>query len=461
MHGSLTFSNPNATFQKDHPYIIWNAIGVNTPRMGYASDQKDGTFLIASLKGTTYQTGLAIGGGSGNLLWKGERVLTASDMYVLPTASCTVKGGVKPAYSSTKAATLTTAAASNTTTPTIAAKTTTSGRYYAVESDINGVLFVNVPWSNTNTKVTSVGNHYTPSADDSSALSADASSTTSASWASTSLVTGVNLQRDAAGHVVGITVDSIRMPRNPNTHAVSSVNGKTGAVTLTYSDVGAASSSHGTHVTASTVKSALGIGTGTTKFLREDGSWATPAYYTLSKAKVEAVLTGAITSHTHSYLPLSGGTLTGALTGTTATFTSVKGAVWNDYAEYRSGASTEPGKVVKECPDGILRITESRLEPGCEIISDTFGFAIGETDECKTPVATSGRVLAYPFEDKDTFELGQAVCSGPNGTVSKMTREEVMMYPERIIGTVSEIPQYETWGTGNVAVNERIWIRVR
>ena len=139
----------------------------------------------------------------------------------------------------------------------------------------------------------------------------------------------------------------------------------------------------------------------------------------------------------------------------------ITGAVWNDYAEYRSGETTEPGKVVKECPDGILRITESRLEPGCEIISDTFGFAIGETEDCKTPIAASGRVLAYPFEDRNTFELGQAVCSGPNGTVSKMTREEIMMYPERIIGTVSEIPNYETWGTGNVQVNGRIWIRIR
>ena len=150
------------------------------------------------------------------------------------------------------------------------------------------------------------------------------------------------------------------------------------------------------------------------------------------------------------------------LTGTaTIRAGAVYGAVWNDYAEYRSGETTEPGKVVKECPDGTLRITESRLEPGCEIISDTFGFAIGETEDCKTPIAASGRVLAYPFEDRNTFELGQAVCSGPNGTVSKMTREEIMMYPERIIGTVSEIPNYETWGTGNIQVSGRIWIRIR
>ena len=31
------------------------------------------------------------------------------------------------------------------------------------------------------------------------------------------MVTGVNLQRDAKGHVTGVTVDSIKMPSNPNT----------------------------------------------------------------------------------------------------------------------------------------------------------------------------------------------------------------------------------------------------
>ena len=145
------------------------------------------------------------------------------------------------------------------------------------------------------------------------------------------------------------------------------------------------------------------------------------------------------------------------------TITCIKlyGAVWNDYAEYRSGEITEPGRVVHECPDGIMRMSTKRLESACEIISDTFGFAIGETDECKTPIAATGRVLAYVDSDRYDFNLGDAVCSGVNGTVSKMTREEIMMYPERIIGTVSEIPEYETWGTGNVKVNGRIWIRIR
>lgn len=67
-----------------------------------------------------------------------------------------------------------------------------------------------------NTKVTSATNHYTPSANTASELSVDASSTTAATWNSTSIVTGVNLQRDAKGHVVGVTVDSVKMPANPN-----------------------------------------------------------------------------------------------------------------------------------------------------------------------------------------------------------------------------------------------------
>lgn len=91
-----------------------------------------------------------------------------------------------------------------------------TGKFYAVKVDKNGKLAVNVPWTDTDTKVTSAANHYTPAADSSAALSANASSTTAATWNSTSLVTGVNLQRDAKGHVTGVTVNSIKMPANPN-----------------------------------------------------------------------------------------------------------------------------------------------------------------------------------------------------------------------------------------------------
>lgn len=139
----------------------------------------------------------------------------------------------------------------------------------------------------------------------------------------------------------------------------------------------------------------------------------------------------------------------------------VFGAVWNDMAEYRKSDEQEPGRTICECGDGSLRRATKRLQPGAFIISDTFGFAIGETDECKTPVAIAGRVLAFPYEDWWTFEPGEPVCAGPNGTISKMTRREARKYPERIIGTVSELPTYEKWGDNQIKVNGRIWIKVK
>ena len=144
--------------------------------------------------------------------------------------------------------------------------------------------------------------------------------------------------------------------------------------------------------------------------------------------------------------------------------TSVYGAVWNDYAEFRiCNEDFKPGQVVLENGDDTLSITNQRLQRGCSIISDTFGFAIGETDEAKCPIAVTGRVLAYPFEPIEEFRnhIGYPVCSGPNGTVSIMTEEEEEKYPSRIIGTISAIPDYKTWGSGNVEVKNRVWIKVK
>ena len=525
--------------------------------------------------------------------------------------------------------------------PAIANRSTTAGRYYGVETDSAGAMFINVPWTDTNTKVTAVGNHYTPAADSAQALSVDASSTTKATWGSTSLVTGVNLQRDAAGHVTGVTVDSIQMPANPNsdthhtaylyvgasgasanttsavsdpyivlkengatrsnvqlkagnnvsisgnngiitissTSAVTSVFGRTGAVTLTKDDVttalgytppssnttytaGTALTLSGTQfsvssanvstmmnllgegtsaaqlddyliaqyagggtttttyhrrkvrnvINATVVKAALGTGTGTTKYLREDGTWVAPPNTTYSagtglslssnKFSISTVpianggtgatsaagarsnlavvgytlvpeLTGGSDFASTEYLPTAGGTMKGALTlqstltGTSGTFSgnlkaaTVQGAVWNDYAEYRELIDTiEPGRCVVEVGDDKLIWANGRLAPCAYVISDTFGFSIGETEKAKAPVAVAGRVLAYPYEDRNSFNIGDAVCSGPNGTVSKMTRQEIMQYPERIIGTVSSIPSYGVW-ENKIVVNDRIWIKIK
>ena len=74
--------------------------------------------------------------------------------------------------------------------------------------------------------------------------------------------------------------------------------------------------------------------------------------------------------------------------------------------------------------------------------------------------AVAGRALVYTYEDRNTYQPGEALCTGPNGTVSRMTREEIKEYPDCIIGYVSAIPTYERWGTGNIEVNGRIWIKV-
>lgn len=139
----------------------------------------------------------------------------------------------------------------------------------------------------------------------------------------------------------------------------------------------------------------------------------------------------------------------------------VYGGVWNDYAEYRNVETNIPGTCVIEQGDGTLLPSTERLMGGAAIISDTFGFAIGKTEKTTTPIAVCGRVLAFPFEDKEKFQAGDAVCSGPNGTISKMTREEIKEWPDRIIGIVSEIPTYEYWGTDNIEVKGRIWITIK
>ena len=70
----------DASANSDGANLKWGTVNSKNPYIGYASDQVDGTFVVGSLLGTNYASGLAIGGGSGNLLWKGTRVATTNDM---------------------------------------------------------------------------------------------------------------------------------------------------------------------------------------------------------------------------------------------------------------------------------------------------------------------------------------------------------------------------------------------
>lgn len=89
------------------------------------------------------------------------------------------------------------------------------------------------------------------------------------------------------------------------------------------------------------------------------------------------------------------------------------------------------GRCVYEMGNDTMALTTKRLQKGCRIISDTFGFNIGETENAHTPVAVSGRVLAYFLEGREVAKehIGDFVCSGPNGTISLMTTEEYLKCP--------------------------------
>lgn len=182
------------------------------------------------------------------------------------------------------------------------------------------------------------------------------------------------------------------------------------------------------------------------------------------------------------YFPTAGGTITGVTvfsntTASTSTSTGavrisgglgvagdvyggkVHGAVYNDYAEYRQSIEPiEPGYIVYSGDNGILYKTVERLQFFEGVVSDTFGFSIGKTDKFQTPLAVAGRVLVYTDEE---LHAGDVVCAGPHGKACKMANEEIKEHPDRIVGIVSEIPNYKTWGTENVEVNGRIWIRIK
>ena len=73
----------------------------------------------------------------------------------------------------------------------------------------------NAKFTDTDTKVTSAANHYTPTTVSGSDLTKSASGAT-ASWG-IDVVKGVTLNTDGKGHVTGLSVTSGKLPSNPNT----------------------------------------------------------------------------------------------------------------------------------------------------------------------------------------------------------------------------------------------------
>lgn len=139
----------------------------------------------------------------------------------------------------------------------------------------------------------------------------------------------------------------------------------------------------------------------------------------------------------------------------------MQGAAWNDYAELREiSGDALPGQVVCDQGDGTVALSNKLYQPCAHVVSDTFGHLIGEKKEGMVPIAVAGRVLvALDSSIAEGVEVGDCVCAGLNGLAHKMTRQEIINYPDRIIGTVCEIPKDNF--IGSIEVDGRIWINVK
>ena len=139
----------------------------------------------------------------------------------------------------------------------------------------------------------------------------------------------------------------------------------------------------------------------------------------------------------------------------------MQGAAWNDYAEYRpfEGETPQPGQIVCDTGHGTVQLSTRKLQPCAHIISDTYGYIIGDSTNA-VPIALAGRTLVCLDQlSLLNLQLGDCICAGSNGFASKMTRQEITNFPEAIIGIVCEIPegaQHKPAGLDN-----RVWVNVK
>ena len=394
---------------------------------GYCTDQTDGTSFIGGVfdaNATTYPyaQGLAIGGTSGNLLWKGKVVATTDQ---IPTS-----------FTITAAAT---------------------------DDDV-----IVLTGTNGTNKVTFDAKH---AAQGPAAGYTSGNTTTSISGSGASAKIKIpQITVNKYGHVTAAADEeiTITMPTLPTNYAKTNAANSFAAAntfnsTTTFKgNIVLDPALYGSSLPNST--------TGGQLYFMEDNSPSLPSGGATNQilvsdasgnAKWHSVAKSTDTSK--RYLVNTGSA--SGLDYVESVYTQdnvLFGAAWNDYAEFRAQKEIiEPGYCVASNDNGQVYKTTEKYQACDGIVSDTYGFAIGETKESNTPLAVAGRVLAYFEGNREDYHAGDTVCAGPNGKICKMTRAEIHEWPDRIIGIVSEIPQYESWGENNIKVNNRIWIKIK
>lgn len=304
--GKLTISATNTTY---------GLASSSSNGLMSASDKTKLDGISAGANNYTHPTSsgnkhIPSGGSSGQILrWSadGTAVWGADNNTTYGIATNSTNGLIKPWYNHTAASTGPTAG-SNSTAVAVNAITTTSGRYYALEMDNAGRGFVNVPWSNTTY------------------------STFKAATSSAAGGTGL-VPAPAVGKQTSFLRGDGTWVVPTNTNTTYTFASGTGAFTVTPSGGSAQTVSIGKPATAGAADTATKLSTARTiNGTSFNGSanittanWGTSRTLTIGNtgksvngsANVSwslGEIGAAASSHTHSYLPLSGGTLTGALT---------------------------------------------------------------------------------------------------------------------------------------------------
>jgi hypothetical protein len=139
----------------------------------------------------------------------------------------------------------------------------------------------------------------------------------------------------------------------------------------------------------------------------------------------------------------------------------VYNTIYNDVADFfelENEIDIEYGKVYVYEDNGNVRKSKEYCEMGIlGIATDTYGFGVGhKSNKKQIPISVAGYVLA--FVDKP-YPSGTPLTSILDGQLTEMKREDVMKYPERIIGTFIKIEPKEEWN--EILVNGRCWVKVK
>jgi hypothetical protein len=135
-------------------------------------------------------------------------------------------------------------------------------------------------------------------------------------------------------------------------------------------------------------------------------------------------------------------------------------SVWNDIADFQDlNDSLVYGKCYFDTYDGAKICKERCQESVIGIASDTFGYALGATNN-KVPIAISGWVLANVDQE---YRSGIPLTNSDNGDLTEMTLEEKQNYPERIVAIYKKKERSEFWGPEGkeIKVNNRHWVKIK